>query len=131
MPQLAPIVINDGAATPVAHTYTPIGKPSGSAWDFYVERVGGKPEFQREVRVKSVQPTRKGAAYRVDVTMLVPITKIVDSVEVLDYQNRVDVSFTLASTGATQSRKDLRVCLKNLFDNSQVIAFIDNLENSY
>lgn len=124
----ANIVINDGATSPAAHTFSPIGKPGGSEYDFYVERTSGKPEFQAEVRVRTQIARSVGAPYKVFVSMILPKTVTVDSVESLDRQNRVDVTFTLASKGVTQDRKDLRVLLSNLLGNAQLIGIVDNLE---
>lgn len=131
MAQLAPIAINDGAATPVSHTFSPIGKPAGSEHDFFVERTSGRPDFQSEIRLRTVQPSQKGQPHRVLISILVPKTVTVDGTEKLDYQNRVDITVTCAPNGVTQSRKDIRAFAKNLLDNAIVVAAIDNLENTY
>lgn len=124
----ANIVINDGASTPVAHTFNPMGKPAGSEYEFYVERVSGKPEFQSEIRIKTQQPTKNGQPYKVAITMIQPKTVNVGGVDTLDRQSRLDLTFTVGSKSNTQDRKDLRTMLANLLANTQVIGVIDNLE---
>lgn len=131
MAQLANIVINDGAATPLAHTFTPAGKPSGSEYDYFVERTSGKVDFQSEVRLRTVSPSQKGQPHRVILAMLLPKTVTSNGVEVLDFQNRVDITFTCAPNGVTQARKDLRTLAANLLNNSQIVAAVDNLENTF
>lgn len=131
MAALAPIVVNDGQTTPVSHTLKPIGKPAGSDWDFFVERMAGAPELQNELRLRSRQPTRPGQPYRVDLTFINVDTKTVNGEEVLDNQNRVDMTFTLARGGSEQFRKDLRAMLTDALSNSVVTAAIDGLENTY
>lgn len=124
----ANIVIADGAATPLSHTFVPLGKPNGNEYDFYVERVSGKPEFQSEIRVKTQQPSRQGQPYKVFITMIQPKTVTVNSVETLDRQSRIDLTVTVSGRSVTQDRKDLRVLLTNLLSNAQIIGVIDNLE---
>lgn len=124
----ANIVVNDGAVTPVSHTFNPMGKPSGSDYEIYVERASGKPEFQSEIRIKTQQPSKLGQPYKVFVTMIQPKVVNVNGVDTLDRQSRLDLTFTTSSRSITQDRKDLRVMLGNLLANAQVIAVIDNLE---
>lgn len=131
MATLAPIVVNDGADTPLSHTLNPIGRPSGSGWDFFVERINGVPELQNELRLRTRQPSQAGQPYRVDLTFINVDTKTVDGEEVLDNQNRVDVTFTLARGGTEQFRKDLRTMLINALDDAIVSAAVDNLENTW
>lgn len=124
----ANIVIADGAATPLSHTFVPLGKPNGNEYDFYVERVSGKPEFQSEIRVKTQQPSRQGQPYKVFITMIQPKTVTVNSVETLDRQSRIDLTVTVSGRSVTQDRKDLRVLLTNLLSNAQIVGVVDNLE---
>lgn len=124
----ANIVVNDGASTPVAHTYNPLGKPAGSEYEFYVERVSGKPEFQSEIRIKTQQPSKSGQPYKVLVTLIQPKTVNVSGIDTLDRQSRIDLTFTVGSKSVTQDRKDLRIMLANLLANSQIVGIVDNLE---
>lgn len=131
MAQLAPIVVNDGQAEPVAHTLIPIGKPAGSQWDYFVERIDGAPELQNEIRLRTRQPSKKDQPYRVDLTMINIDTKTVEGEVVLDNQNRVDLTFTLARSGNDAFRKDLRTMLINALDDAIIKAAIDGAENTY
>lgn len=131
MAALAPIVVNDGQTSPVSHTLKPIGKPSGSDWDFFVERIDGAPELQNELRLRTRQPSKPGQPYRVDLTFINIDTKTVDGEVVLDNQNRVDVTFTLARGGSEQFRKDLRTMLIEALGDTVITAAIDGLENTY
>lgn len=124
----ANIVIKDGAAAPVNHTFVPLGRPNGGDSEVYVERVSGKPEFQSELRVKTVQPTRKDQPYKVSMTLIVPKTKQVGDVDVLDRQVRADISFVLSGKSVTQDRKDLRALVTDLLSNIQIASIVDNLE---
>lgn len=60
--------------------------------------------------------------------MIQPKIVNVNGVDTLDRQSRLDLTFTTSSRSITQDRKDLRVMLRNLLENAQVIAVIDNLE---
>lgn len=131
MPSRTSIAIQDGAATPLTHTFTPIGKPSGSEYEYYVNRVNGSALFQEEIRLRVQQPTKKDQPYRVNVVVIDPTTKLVDGVAELDFQNRFDGTFTFAPNGTTQSRKDLRVLIQDLFGEAVAIGLCDNLESIF
>jgi hypothetical protein len=131
MPSRTSIAIQDGAATPLTHTFTPVGKPAGSEYEYFVNRTNGSASFQEEIRIRVQQPSKKDQPYRVTVVVLDPTVKVVDSVNELDFQNRADLSFTIAQNSTTQSREDLRVLIADLLGDNMLLGVLDNLESIY
>lgn len=72
MAQIAPIVINDGKATPVAHTFTPVNVRDGVA--LYADRVGGIqvgfPIIQTQMRDPSGKSRLNKVMVKIDVPSL-------------------------------------------------------------
>lgn len=133
MAQLNTIVVMDGESVPVEHTYKPIGKPSGSDWDYFVERLSdGRPDLQNELRLRTRQPSNKGQPYRTDITTIDVETDTVEGEEVIVSQGRIDLTATLARNGSKQARTNMRVKLANALLNDPIlIAAWDDLENTY
>lgn len=128
MPAMAPIVINDGATTPVSHTFAPVGSAAGSKYVNFVERVNGKIDFGNEVRIAVDQAQARGQASKVRTTMILPTTVEVNGITTLDFQNRYDGTFTLASRGTESARKNLRVLVSNLYASAFVASVVDKVE---
>lgn len=132
MAQLAPITVDDGQATPVSHTYIPVGKPAGSDWDFFVERVNGSPEFENELRLRTRFPMNPAQPLRVDLHGLDVVTKTVDGSPEEDFRNRINIEGIFARNSTSAARKDLRIKLANaLLNDAKIIAAIDDLESTY
>lgn len=128
MPQLAPIVINDGAATPVAHTFSPVTTDGFLAVS--KERVGvpvGYPSLEETVR----PPVKGGEVYKLKTVLKIPVVANVDgsSVVVRTAQGTVEMLFHESSS--EQERKDLRVMLANYLGNATTIQVIEKLEPKY
>lgn len=132
MANRANIVINDGQATPVAHTYVPVGKPVGSDYEYFVERTSGVPNAQAEVRLRLRTPTPGSSSpYKVDAVILVPETAVVNGETVVLSQNRVDITFTMSPKSSTADRADVLAFAKNILANTIVTSLVKDLESIY
>lgn len=143
MPQAAAIVINDGAATPVAHTFTPIGKDDkGVMWfeqttPVPLNALGAKRIGYRQERVLDAAKQLTGSSKAV-YTLHVPTLETVANNSAgivppptLAYKEMVRFEFALAERSATQERKDTRVLALNLLSSVMMIANIDTFQPSY
>lgn len=132
MVQRANIALLDGAATPVSHTFTPIGKPSGSDFEYFVERVSGVPTAQSELRVRLRSPQQGSASpFKVDVVLVLPETANVAGKTTIVSQNRVDITFTLSALSTTADRADALAYAKNFLANAMSQSLVRDLENLY
>lgn len=144
MPTVANIVINDGATTPVAYTFTPIGKDSKDV--LWYEQITPTPASMISARRIGYRQTRpqmnaKGqivAAGKVIFTIAVPTAQTLGTNDAgvlpppsLAYKNVVRIEFDLPERGATQERKDLRSFCINLLGNANTVANIDLLQPTF
>lgn len=123
MPSNAAIVINDGAATPVAHTFTPI--PLGSNAMSWVDKTGPFPSAYPKITATFRPPTNGSKVYKETWKIEVPTGSIVDGVAIVNDTATFFIDALLPENGTLQSRKDAKAYVKNLFANS---LFADCIE---
>lgn len=143
MPQIANIVINDGASTPVAHTFAPIGKDAnGIFWFEQVTPAPATPLLAKKIsysqtRVMGSQKQLTGAS-RVVYALWIPTGEVLGNSSTgitppptLAYEEKARVQFDLAERSTKQERKDTRVLAMNLLGAAMAQANIDDLQTSY
>lgn len=143
MPQVAPIVINDGASTPVAHTFSPIGKDEKGV--FWFEQtspapasvLGAKRIGYKQARVYNSQKQLTGTTKCV-YTLMIPTLETISNSSAgilppptLAYTEKGRVEFELAERSSAQERKDTRVLFMNLLGHAMAIANLDTMLPSY
>lgn len=137
MAAIAPITVNDGQATPVAHTFNPIEtnppryRENGNA---SVPTIG-----QSEVGIGSrVSPNASGVD-KVTVHTRVPVLETVTGSTIggmtpapaIAYYLIAKTEFLLPKRATGAQKKDLRVMHANLLANAQVAAAVDSGEKPY
>jgi hypothetical protein len=143
MPQASAITINDGATTPVAHTFTPIGKDEkGVMWfeqttPTATSPLGAKRIGYRQTRVLDSKKQLTGMS-KVVVTLNVPTLETLANNSAgivppptLAYAEAVRLEFDLAERSTKQERKDTRVLLANFLAHAMAVANIDDLQPTY
>lgn len=137
MAQIANIVINDGAATPVAHTFIPQSIVSGSHAKWR-ENQSGLPIIGQGVLEVKVAELRSGVM-QCHVSLATPCLEAASGANANGYTAAPKVAYT-PLVGATfnfdkrttmQQRKDLRVLLMNALANAIVIDAVDNLNPAF
>jgi hypothetical protein len=131
MPAFSPIVINDGADTPVAHTFVPNGKPNGVV-EYSVK--DGVPVGDETLTVSSKHGTREKISVRFKLPIVQSSTDsngIVSPMVVRTAYVRADFDFSEMSTEA--ERKDAVAFLANLLDPAQTAmqSVLVDLEDVY
>lgn len=128
MPALANIVINDGASTPVAHTFAPVTTDGLIA--SLKERVGvpvGYPGLTASVR----PPVKGGEVYKERFSLTLPTTVTIDGVTSVDYTNVGNIEMLISERSTEQDRKNLRVLMINLLSHATVTTVVEKLEPIY
>lgn len=136
MSAIAAITINDGAATPVAHTFNPVVSSPNAIWR---ENINGLALIGQGSVKCSVIPDKGNGLNKVRLTMDLPALEVVtgqnssgySAAPKVAYSDKVNVDFILPSRGTGQQRKDLRTLLINLLANAQIIDAIENLNAQY
>lgn len=134
MAQAANIVINDGAGTPVAHTFNPqmVGLDKSLFRDRTIDVIIGQPSIE----MTKVEPTSTSGLYRVTTRVSVPVLEVSAPSTGSGYQPQPKVAYTL--TGLTQfmipqrstlqERKHVLAYVKNLMANATLVSAVENLE---
>lgn len=134
MSAIAPIVIADGAATPVQHTYNPITSTMPATW----RETGaglplvGEPELSMNV-------IRGASMNTVRVKLKLPVMEAVSgttgegytAAPKVAYSVQATAEFKLPARSTVTERKDLRVLLQNLLAESVMIDAVDSVTPVY
>lgn len=137
------IVINDGASTPVAHTFTPIGKDDKGVMWFEqttpapTNPLGAKRIGYRQTRVMDPKGQLTGKS-KVVMTVYVPTLETLGNNSAgitppptVAYIEESRHEFTLPERSVKQERKDIRSLAMNLLSNAQIVSAIDDLQVIY
>lgn len=137
MSGIASITINDGKATPVAHTYNPIKSEPAT----YREAVAGVAQVgQGRLAVASKLTSQPAGMNRVNVKLELPVLETAAANGSYSgyiagpgvaYTTTVNVDFILPNRGTEAERKDLRVLLINALQNAQITDAVDKLQAPY
>lgn len=132
MSAIANITVNDGAATPVAHTFSPVQSNPNPIWR---DTMASKSYLASQFGITAVSrrsDSTKGLT-RVKLTLQLPTmgTGVSLPASEVDYTHQVTVEFICPNRGVKQERKDTRVLLANLLADAQVVDMIDELRAAY
>jgi hypothetical protein len=131
MPQLANLVINDGATTPVAHTFKPRSIENGVTT--LVESAGSPVG---ESRITLSHTRNQSGRIRATIKVSRPVVQdaTVNGVTrpTLVRAAYADLTFNFDATSSTEERRDMVAMLKNaLADTGLIKGFAVDLEGIY
>lgn len=139
MPAIGNIVINDGATTPVAHTYAPVTTDGNLAK--LADRSGGIPVgfFTLDISMRPPSPKSIEKMYKATFKIRTPVLEQtspstatgIQPAPTVGYTPLCELSFWLPERSSLQNRKDLRAFAKNLMNDAVVTALVENLESVY
>lgn len=129
MPQLAPIVLQDGASTPVSRTFSPKGIADGILASLE-EAVGApvtRPKFDISVR----KPVNKAGMYRVKMTISVPAPQTVDGIVGAHHTNVAHIELLVHESSTDAEINNLYAFCKNVWGNALVSEAVKTLTPFY
>lgn len=146
MPAIGNITINDGAATPVAHTFSPTKIDSNNV-AYLHDRSGGIAIGYPSIALLTKLPSPAGAGQasgsnrviRNNFKIELPILEVtsastgsgIQPAPTLSYLCGVDINFRIAERSTLQNRKDILAFAKNLLSNASIVAMVENSEVVY
>lgn len=142
MPARANIVINDGQATPVAHTFNP---SEDGDMDLFEDKVGGiaigfpliAVRFRRPVAPSNgTASNANNRVYRINVNVSVPTLESTSAstgtgippAPTVAYVCRCNMEWLLPERSTLQERKNLRAYVANLMANADIQKVLQDLE---
>lgn len=135
------IVLADALATPVNHTFVPIGRDKNGVFWFEDQSQANAIGFWR-VSIELKRPespngkaSSEGRSFRVKVQLSEPILETVSNSTVsgispapqISYTSRAFAEFVMPERASLQNRKDLRKMMANLMAEAQTLSVIENL----
>jgi len=135
------IVLADALATPVNHTFIPIGRDKNSVYWFEDQSQANAIGFWK-ISVELTKPpvpvakqSSEGRTLRCKIGLHEPILETVSNNTVsgiapaptISYVPRVFTEFVMPERASQQNRKDLRKMMASLLGETQVTACVENL----
>lgn len=136
MSAIAKIAIQDGAATPVTHTFSPVQSDPDA---IYRENQASLPLIGQGRVVIAFRSRPADALQRVRVQLELPVLETATSANSSGYTAAPKVAYTvtavtdliLPARSTAAQRRDLRILLSNALLNDQVVDAIENLNRPY
>lgn len=146
MSAVASIVLADAQATPVNHTFIPLGPDANGVWWFEDQSVNGQSSigFNR-ISLQLTRPKSAGAGEssdsrvnRVKIGIHTPKLETLGTNDAgitpaptVAYVLRSQTEFILSERANTQDRKDIRKYAQFLMADTQVVAMVESLQSIY
>lgn len=147
MPQAANIVLADALATPVNHTFVPIGPDQSDSSIFvYEDQSQASAAGFWRLTVQTIRPpvakpgqdtSNRNIKVRVNLyepTLEVPVTATYSGIAPaprVSYTNKAFVEFILPERSSLQNRKDLRKMIALALADTQVVSLVETLQTIY
>lgn len=144
MPARASITINDGKATPVAHTFVPSSEAEGAS--LFEDKAGGIAIGFNSLMIRVRRPAPgntgqssdpKGRVYRVQANLATPVLESTSAstgtgippAPTVAYVLRCNSEWIIPERCTNAERKDLRALQYNLLNNADFRKVIEDLED--
>lgn len=137
MPAIGNIVINDGKATPVAHTFSPVAQTG--LLSSFADRSGGISVGYPTITISTAQPSKTSRLYKARLKVVFPILETLSNSTMSGitpaptkaYDVSADITFMMPERSTLADRKDILALAKNLLSNALVAAIVENNETLY
>lgn len=133
------IVLADALATPVNHTFVPLG-PQGNFDMVYEDQSQASPNGYWRVGLRHRRPNAKvaGSVARVEITLMEPVLEAIAPAAsgltqppTVAYVPMVKTEYVISDRSSLQVRKDLRKMNYNLQNDPQIVALVENFIPPY
>lgn len=129
MPAIAALVINDGAATPVAHTFNPV--TTDGALAKWADRSPSIPAGFRVLSIEVAEPAGNRTVHKVTIGLYNPTVATVNSVDTVVRFSSAQLVMNFPPDSTVQERDDTLTYYANLLANATVKSAVENLEPFY
>lgn len=129
MPAIAALTINDGAASPVAHTFSPVTTSGSQAQ--WADRSPATPAGYRKLNHEVLPPSGQRTVNKITIGAYVPTEAVVDGSTVVARSCSAQVILNLPPDCTLQERKDILAYVVNFLNNATVKTSIENIEPFY
>lgn len=129
MPAIATLSIDDGQATPAAHSFVPVTTTGSKAE--WAERSAAVPSGFFNMTHEVVKPKSASEAWKIKINFYVPTLATVDGVSTVVRFQSSTLTLNIAQGSSLQERKDLLAYVANSLGNADIKTSIENIEPFY
>jgi hypothetical protein len=129
MPAIAALSINDGASTPVAHTFSPVTTTGSKAE--WADRSPTIPSGFLKISHELLGPSGNRTVHRLILGYMIPVVASVSGVDQVVRYSSAQVSLNVHPDSTLQERKDLLAFVANSLGLASVKTSVENLEPFY
>jgi len=129
MPAIAALTVNDGLASPVAHTFSPVNTTGSKAK--WADRSPTIPAGYRTISHELAEPNGSRTVNKVTMGFMIPVVATIDTVDTVVRYNSGQVILNIHPESTLQERKDLLAYVANSLDLATVKTSVENLEPFY
>lgn len=129
MPDIAALAIDDGQASPVEHTFSPV-TTNGSAAK-WADRSPSIPSGFRTISYEVAPPSGNRTTNKVQAGFLNPTVATVETVDKVVRFSSAQVTLNIHPDATLQERKDLLAYVVNFFSDADVKSSVYNIEPFY
>lgn len=135
MSAIASMTINDGQATPVAHTFAPVTiTPEGVA--FWADRASGIALGYPKISASLREPTANSRVYKLTLKIVTPVLEVtspstasgIQPAPTKAYDLTAVVDMLLPERSSLAERKNIAAYLKNTLANAIFTNMVENFE---
>jgi hypothetical protein len=128
-PAIAALSINDGQASPVAHSFDPVTTDGSLAK--WADRSPSIPSGYRLISFEVVPPSGNRTTWKVTAGFTNPTVATVDGVDTVVRYSSAQVVLNIHPDSLLQERKDLLAYVANFLDHATIKTSVNNLEPVY
>jgi hypothetical protein len=130
MSAFAPILLDDGADTPVEHTFSPSGIDSNGVARLYETNDTGSLDSRLAISLGVALPKNGSQVARVTAKVVIPVMDAENSL-VKTGELIGTVSFVLPKTATHPQRSDILALVANFLADPSVVSAVQDLESIY
>jgi hypothetical protein len=129
MPAIAALSINDGQASPVAHSFAPVTTDGKQAK--WADRSPTIPSGFRTISYEVSPPSGARTTNKLQMGLLNPTVATVNTVDTVVRYSSAQITLNIHPEATLAERKDLLAYCVNFFTNATVKASVENIEPFY
>lgn len=129
MPAIAALSVNDGLATPVAHTFSPQSTTGAKAQ--WADRSPSIPAGFRTISHELAEPNGTRTVNKITMGFMCPTVAAVDGSDTVVRYSSGQVVLNLHPESTLQERKDLLAYIANTLGLAAVKTSVENVEPFY
>lgn len=126
MPAIAALTINDGLASPVAHTFSP--KTTNGTKAVWADRSPSIPAGYRTISHEMLEPNGNRTVNKVALGFMCPVVASVNGSDTVVRYNSGSITLNFHPDSTLQERKDQLAYMINTLSNASVKTSVENLE---